>query len=284
MIKIEQKKRLARKAELARASRRRKKLYIQDLENKVKTLGKKVEELQQREAKAQARHIPVHVTQEEKKRKERQQSIRKKLDELVQRKTHDKQSIEQIGNLIKRFALNSRERQSAADFYLDRVQECLVPGLQVKFALWGLNQSDEFYSQPGGLWQSLMAKEVGLSVEQMDFLKSKRLNMRQERQALHECERLVTQLRSKINQHLQSLNYQMDEVQKSMAPLQLAKFHMWVEHNEWCMQMLNSLFMQGGGSDSSSSSLRSSLSPSTPSAMSSSSTSSNSSTTTNSNI
>jgi len=142
--------------------------------------------------------------------------------------------------------LNSRERQAAADFYLDRVQECLMPGLQVKFALWGLNQSDEFYSQPGGLWHSLMEKEVGLSTEQMDHLKSKRSNMRQERQALHECERLLTQIRGKINQHLQSLNCQMDEVQKCMSPLQLAKFHMWVEHNEWCMQMLNTLFMQGG--------------------------------------
>lgn len=42
---------LARKAELARQSRRRKKMYITDLENKVKKLGIKIEELQQKQAR-----------------------------------------------------------------------------------------------------------------------------------------------------------------------------------------------------------------------------------------
>ena len=43
--------RLARKAELARESRRRKKLYVHDLEEKVKQLAQKVDEMQRKHSK-----------------------------------------------------------------------------------------------------------------------------------------------------------------------------------------------------------------------------------------
>jgi len=40
-------------------------------------------------------------------------------------------------------------------------------GAQAKFALWGLDQDDEFYEKPG-LWKTLMSDEIGLDDTQVE--------------------------------------------------------------------------------------------------------------------
>ncbi len=116
-----------------------------------------------------------------------------------------------------------------------------VPGVQVKFALWGLDQPDDFYTKPG-LWSSLMYNEVGVTEEQMRLITSRRDAIHQERKNLAQCERVLKETRERITQHLVGLNRQMDALQSVLTPLQLAKFYVWVEENEWCMQMLNSMW------------------------------------------
>lgn len=231
--------RLARKAELARASRRRKKLYVQDLEEKVKSMGKKIEELQQKQARSKAQRGDGWSS-DDRARRDNQKSIRNRLIELLQKPESDRTAEKELQVLVKRFVENSRERQAQVDFYLDRVADCISPGLQVKFALWGLDQKDEFYEQPG-LWSTLLAKEVGLTPEQMEKLKAQRLAVVSTRMQLMECENMVKQMRETVGSHLHRLNNQMDEVENIMTPRQLAKYCMWVEQNEWCMQMLDKL-------------------------------------------
>ena len=121
---------------------------------------------------------------------------------------------------------------------------CSVPGLQVKFTLWGLDQPSDQFSKPG-LWTSLMYNEVGLSEEQMRLILSRKEFIHQERRALAQCQKLLKDTRDRILQHMQSLNRQMDILQNVLTPVQLAKFYVWVEKNEWCMQMLNSMWSAG---------------------------------------
>jgi len=143
--------------------------------------------------------------------------------------------------LVTQFVHNSRERQRSVDYYFDRVSQCLSPGLQVKFAMWGLDQNDDFYSQPG-LWTSLMSSEIGLNSQQMTWILNKRTAIHQERKNLATCESMLRETRGAINMHLHSLHGHMDDLLSVMTPLQLAKFYLWVENNAWCMQMLNFLF------------------------------------------
>jgi hypothetical protein len=134
--------------------------------------------------------------------------------------------------LVASFVGNSRQRQQAVDFYLDRVEDCLSPGLQVKFALWGLDQSDDFYEKPG-LWVSLMSKEVGLTPEQMAALRTHRVSIHAERLALQQCEARLKETRLAIVAHLNGLHRSLDMILSTLTPLQLAKFFVWVESNEW---------------------------------------------------
>ena len=138
---------------------------------------------------------------------------------------------------------NSRERQGHVELHFDRVAACLSPGLQVRFAMWGLDQSDEFYStsQPG-LWSSLMQGEIGLEARQMDWLLAKREAMHAERKNLQTCELMLRETRNAISLHLHSLHGHMDDLLSCMTPLQLAKFYLWVDNNHWTLSMLNTAF------------------------------------------
>ena len=274
--------RLSRKAELARASRKRKKMYVADLEEKVSKLAATVEELQ-RKLKKNAGGL----SKEERIRREQQSAIKERLTQLIaqtQQLTEPAAlpappqaaagggdvatgaeraaptassssssatiptttpmvvpaASHELQELVTRFVYNSRERQGHVDYYFDRVSHCLSPGLQVRFAMWGLTQSDDFYSAPG-LWQSLMEGEIGLDGPQMEWILSKREAIHAERKNLQTCELMLRETRNAISMHLHSLHGHMDDLLSVMTPLQLAKFYLWVENNAWCMQMLPGL-------------------------------------------
>lgn len=243
--------RLARKAELARASRLRKKMYVQDLEKKVQLLGAQIEELQNKQA---AKRRPGSSL-EEREHKASQNGIKMRLAELV-RKPLTIDDVRTVEVLVQQFVENSRTRQSKVEHFLDCVSDCIcesapplsscffltlnsaatAPGLQVKFALWGLDQNDDFYEKPG-LWSSLLSTEIGLSMEQMQRLKERRNSIHAQRQSLATAELRLQQLRRHITSHVSSLNREIDELQSILTPVQLAKFYVWVEENEWCMQV-----------------------------------------------
>jgi transcription factor HY5 len=235
-------RRLARKAELARQSRRRKKMYVHDLEAKVKELGTKIEELQRKNAKAKADQRLHHLPREEKERRDRQAIIRDDLARRIKQSSFTQKEKSEVSSLVRQFVLNSRERQSRFDLLMDQVTDSIVPGLQVKFALWGLDQDEDFY-RTSGLWTTLMRDEVQLTDAQLRSITSERVLIRQERERLAECERLVGRLQTLVTQHFNGLNQRMDRLMQILSPLQLAKYYMWVESNEWCMQMLDSMYL-----------------------------------------
>jgi len=127
------------------------------------------------------------------------------------------------------------------DFYLDRVHDSLMPGNQVKFAIWGLDQNEEFYQKPDGLWFTLM-KQVGLSADQIAVLKSRRAAIHAERVNLQQCQEELRQVRARMHAHLTSLYTIIDQINSALTPIQLAKLYSWVESNTWCLTLLNSLF------------------------------------------
>jgi Mg2+ and Co2+ transporter CorA len=237
-----QRRRLARKAELARESRRRKKMYVQDLENKVRKLGAKIEELQRQAARAKASRRVRNIVTEEKELRDAQIAIRERMAAITRSGAQDEAAREQLSALIRSFTANSRARQARVDHHLDQVEDCLTPGLQVRFVLWALDQSDEFYSAPNNLWSRVMVQEVGVTPEQVRLILSRRRIIHEERQRLLACERALKDLRERIAEHLKSLNQNMDALQAMLTPHQQAKFFVWVEQNEWCMQMLNSMW------------------------------------------
>lgn len=195
----------------------------------MKKLGQKIEELQAKASSSRSKASSSLLLDEEAQRKSAQQTIRATMSALLSRPEGvDAEGTQRIHELVRQFVENSRERQSQVETYLDRVEESLTPGLQSKFAMWGLDQNDDFYSKPG-LWTSLMSKEIGLTPQQLATILSKRPAIHQERKNLATCELMIKELRAAAGQHLRSLHQTMDEVQTVMTPTQLAKFYLYVQ-------------------------------------------------------
>lgn len=255
------KMRLARKAELARASRKRKKLYVKDLEEKVRRLQARVDEMKNQQlemsvskqkdprGELSATDLLAQVEAERRASIERKRmEIRTEINVLVSLSAIaplDRTQVSQLKDLLRQLNETLRENYTIAKYYLDKLEEVMEPSTQVKFALIGMDQSDDFYgtnseADVGNLWNTVMATEVGLSSAQISELMEHRPHLINQRVVLGRCNMLLAQLKDMFNAHTSTLPRKMNEMQAIYTPVQLAKYYMWVERNQWCMKMLQS--------------------------------------------
>ncbi|GAB5360568.1 hypothetical protein AAMO2058_000639000 [Amorphochlora amoebiformis] len=184
-------KRLARKAALARASRRRKKEYVQNLQAKVTRLENRIQELERRYLQLSASDVAQEIGAEEKARTELKRKIETRISEILDSKQTEENSAE-LKELLKQYVQASKDRQGRIDYYLNRVKDSLTPGLQVKFAIWSMTQDAEFYSKKEtGLWDTIMHKELNLTEKQEEALLAERTRIIHERRNLLECDRMI---------------------------------------------------------------------------------------------
>jgi hypothetical protein len=225
-------KRLAKKAEAARASRRRKKVYIQSLEEKFSRLSARLAELEAGPDQARAM---IHEAQ-----KNEQKEIRQRLDDILSNPDADCY-MEEIRELLSAYIQNGRKKQNTAEYYLGRCETALTPSLQVKFAMWGLGQTDDFYDQPG-IWRTIMGEEIGLSEQQLQEMKRFRDAVQQARGSLQNVCGRLKKLKDNVRIHIANRERHVDELAGMLNPLQIAKFCNWVDKNPLCMQMLNTVW------------------------------------------
>mmetsp|Transcript_11350 Transcript_11350/g.27929 ORF Transcript_11350/g.27929 Transcript_11350/m.27929 type:complete len:597 (-) Transcript_11350:335-2125(-) len=222
-------KRKARKAEVARACRKRKKAYIQSLEQKAAILQRKLAEMTGKASQSKS--------VEEMHRNE-QERILGDMSKAISAQYPDAKDLKKLVNL---FVTNSRQQK---DLYWRHIENCLksvTPGAQAKFALWGLDQDDEFYEKPG-LWKTLMSDEVGLDESQMKKLLRSREQVRESKAELLGLQHRLVLLKNDISEHLGKRYRLLDRLLETLKPIQIARFFLWVSKNSTCMQMLQTVW------------------------------------------
>eukprot|EP00466_Bigelowiella_natans_P015479 jgi/Bigna1/83233/fgenesh1_pg.104_\ len=144
-------KRKARKAEVARACRRRKKAYIQSLEEKASLLQQKLQTMAKSQ-NGEASH-----------RKDQHQLV-----QLIRNAINDGQQDREIQQLIQRFVGNSRKRQRTdSNSSIQNLVRAVSPGDEAKFCLWSLDQaSSSLRVGEGGLYGNLINQKLKLSPQQ----------------------------------------------------------------------------------------------------------------------
>uniref|UniRef100_A0A7S2U132 BZIP domain-containing protein n=1 Tax=Lotharella oceanica TaxID=641309 RepID=A0A7S2U132_9EUKA len=222
-------KRKARKAEVARACRKRKKAYILSLEQKAAVLQRKLAEMTGNTGQSKC--------EDEAHRQEQNETLME-LERLVVFQHPD---TKEIKRLVTKFVSKSREHQALFWRQIDNTKKSITPGAQAKFALWGLDQDDEFYSKPG-LWKTLMTEEIGLDDIQVRKLMRVRQNVREAKSELLDIQNKLVELRKAINIHLSKRHKLIDRLMETLKPLQAARFFLWVSKNSSCMQMLQTVW------------------------------------------
>lgn len=226
---------LTKKAQLARESRRKKKEYEQGLERQVKELKAKVKVLEQRtNTEPTARN--ERESKNESERKEKRKQVFKELADVLQSKGKRRKVLLK-GHLDHLDAI-SLEKETETEMHLDRIEDTTSPNAHLKFALWGLTQEEQFYDSTG-LWGELMDNELGLSEDQRERVKALRNSMKMHRERLVSNGKEIQDLRGEIR----CLNKLMRDppALQCLSEEQRANYLIWVEENNWCMQMLHNI-------------------------------------------
>jgi hypothetical protein len=193
-------KRLARKAELARMSRQRKKHYINGLEAKVVELAAEVARLEKTGVWTNANGVPASLE-----RLDSQEDIYRTVNANV-----------------------------------DKLATAIEPGLQAKFALWGLTQEDSLYEQKNSLWHRLMGDHVGLNESQLQALHACRPNMIDDQRSLTVLRTKVAELRQDLHLQLKKFGELREILTKVLLPEQLTQLNLWVDQNQWVAHLMSS--------------------------------------------
>jgi hypothetical protein len=220
-------KRMARKAELARASRLRKKNYVQDLEEKVEKLGKKISDLEAKieaTAKTSSKSCGISGVSE--------YSI-SDINLLSER---------ELSEVLSRLQASTNENLGEVFKLAGLIRSSLVPTLQEKFLLWALDQSDGFY-EGGGLWNNLVRSELGITEDIAMLLMSKGREMSGKiKYNLDEVFYELIEFQSAVGEYQKQMDMLIEGITSVMTPRQLAKFIVWVNNNQSYMQMLDTIW------------------------------------------
>lgn len=140
-----------------------------------------------------------------------------------------------------------KERRVAISYHLEQLKALLLPNQVSKMTLWSLEQDDEFYDEKknqnifgGGIWNTICA-ELELTDEQKKALVEMRRPIRIQRDNVGECLRILAELEKRVEENFNSMTAQMSTLMQTIAPMQQAKFLIWIENNQPAMLMLNSL-------------------------------------------
>jgi len=136
-----------------------------------------------------------------------------------------------IKTLTEQLVANSWLRQSRMEYQLDRVEQSLTPGLQVKFLLWGLDKPEDFFDQPE-LWWLVLANEIKLTDKQLEELRNHQGSFIKERKQLQQLHKMLGEFRKYIQTHLSNVHYEIEQLKNLLTPVQMAKFFVYLDRDQ----------------------------------------------------
>jgi hypothetical protein len=216
------KSRLARKAELARASRRRKKFYVQNLETKVKTLTKTVEQLQQLKVPEAFEGSNIAMNE----------MLRKNVEEMVacvsKHPKNGEPNDEDLGRSIKAYIAPLSLRASQNDALLLRVQNSMNLNTYMKPHLWGLASTAALDADESS-WGERLVHHLGLSEWQVGQLTHHRATLMRLREQVHASEASLQDLRRQFESQQRTIDQHTDLLESVLTPVQLANYYLFEE-------------------------------------------------------
>jgi hypothetical protein len=217
---------------------------VAHLEDRIKHLSNEIREIQSKDVRErnimrlEERKQRIVLNQEE----NRYKSIIEKLRSLLGVCSSDPESSQNSLRLFcEDIRVNWKQKQSQTHTHFNQLSSSLIPELHDTFIIWLLSRESEFYTNPNGLWNSLV-KEMEISHEQCTALLALAESMSLHMSRMQELQSFLQSVRSSLESNQIGLNLTIDDVSDILSPLQLCKFILWVNDNHWCAQMLNSIW------------------------------------------
>jgi hypothetical protein len=193
---------------------------------------------------------------------EKSSVITNKLNELIQRHASESEIQAKIQELKEHFADYGRDRRSAIDFHINQVHRCLEPTQTTKAILWIMRLAPKFrpwieskqndipveLRDLFNLWQNLLS-EVHPDLEQRKLIIAH--TSADESgvdpfdlidQVTEDCNMILDRIVEIIYRKINAFDSELNTIEASLSPRQIAKFILWVDQNPACIQMLEALW------------------------------------------
>jgi len=180
-------RRLARKAELARLSRRKKKVRMGDLEAEVERLNQELENAQARasattsrgENKQPVAHQPARSMLPS--ADDESLNVSVSAHQLAMAASNPAQAAH-LPVLSNKLLSTLTMRSHTLDTLNDASAKLTASSVSVRFLEWLLSQPDKFYMDPSGLWNDTFRQHVSASEEQLQALLMLRVELMKQKQ------------------------------------------------------------------------------------------------------
>lgn len=229
------KKRKARKAEVARQCRKRKKAYIQSLEEKAKALAEQLSALSSKRNKGGGGVVDSQSHRLD------QDRLIDKMQKLIDRSQKNEDVTKELKTVVSAFISNSRKRQKTSSTEVRNIRDTISPGVETKFAIWLLHQSIQFTGS-SQMFKDIIG-EIKLTKTQINKLQSHRNQAIEMRAEAEKLKHQLASLEKGIASHLAKRHGILDQITtKILNPKQTARLLLWVQHNPSCMEVLETVW------------------------------------------
>jgi len=256
------KKRLARKAELARMSRKRKKTRMGDLEAEVQRLQQEIQTLKKQKNANNNNNGYTHMmnmrnsnsnTAVNSNDEVTENTISAAIDNVINTyyngdmvnttgTSGDDSNEESVSKCIDDFVLQHTSYIQNGDRYLHEIQQHIQPIIPLDFLTWICCTHDENQYQynmmkngtngnanNNTIWYSLFVEELGLDDEQMKDLLSVKTTIKKQSKLSVEIQKAYQKLSQHLSKQFKQRIENMEKIRSILSPKQFACYLDWVQ-------------------------------------------------------
>ncbi|CAK93438.1 unnamed protein product (macronuclear) [Paramecium tetraurelia] len=228
----EKEDKLAKNRESARNSRKRKKIYLELLENKVTKLSEQLDLFKDVNDKTYslAQNLQIKLTQ----KKEQDQTkciLFNNLQTSLQNNASEANVDSIIDSLNKKFGSASQERQFLIDHYARQINEnCLAPFCN--YIIQIAKKQDDIFAQNEQNMNLNLLTQLKLADKQKQILLKKQQKLSKHYQDISNAVTQIMDTKSQIQKELASFDSTLDQLRNELRPSQVAKLLLAIEKKD----------------------------------------------------
>ncbi|CAD8169242.1 unnamed protein product [Paramecium octaurelia] len=228
----EKEDKLAKNRESARNSRKRKKIYLELLENKVTKLSEQLDLFKDVNDKTYslAQNLQIKLTQ--KKEQDQTKCILFNNLQTSLTNTASEANVDSIiDSLNKKFGSASQERQFLIDHYARQINEnCLAPFCN--YIIQIAKKQDDIFSQNEQNMNLNLLSQLKLADKQKQILLKKQQKLAKHYQDISNSVTQIMDTKSQIQKELASFDSTLDQLRSELRPSQVAKLLLAIEKKD----------------------------------------------------
>ncbi|CAM9182058.1 unnamed protein product [Ectocarpus sp. 8 AP-2014] len=219
----------ARARDTSKDGRKRKKMSLGELEERVKQVSEDNGQL-----KLHLSNVNDKLMLMASKKKLMEAEIAAKLE--AQRSHPSDSNQASLAEALSRFkdlyADYGKQRKQEVEFHLRQLERQIVPTDTTKMSLWTLEQDESFYKdRKRGSLSLILRAELGVSEEQIERIQERRARIKSLLNELGESLRLVRDLQKSSEAKTAKFEEVMERLQSAFSPQQIARLLLWVSAN-----------------------------------------------------